>query len=62
MPIYAREGIPHLWLVDPGARTLEVYHCQSDGHWLLLATLKEDDAAQQPPFEAVSFSLAMLWA
>jgi Uma2 family endonuclease len=62
MPIYAREGIPHLWLVDPDARTLEVYHCQPDGHWLLLATLKEDDAVQQPPFEAVSFSLAMLWA
>ena len=62
MPIYAREGIPQLWLVDPDARTLEVYHRQPDGHWLLLATLKEDDAVQQPPFEAVSFSLAMLWA
>lgn len=62
MPIYAREGIPHLWLVDPDARTLEVYRLQEDGHWLLLQTLKEDDAVRQPPFEAVSFSLGVLWA
>jgi Uma2 family endonuclease len=62
MPIYAHLDIPHLWLVDPDARTLEVYRLQDDGHWLLLATLKEDDAVRQPPFEAVSFSLAMLWA
>ena len=25
MPIYAREGVRHAWLVDPIARTLEVY-------------------------------------
>jgi Uma2 family endonuclease len=62
MPIYARLGIPDLRLVDPDARTLEVYGLQDDRHWLLLATLQEDDAVRQPPFEAVSFSLAMLWA
>ena len=62
MPIYAREGVPHLWLVDPDARTLEVYKLQQDGHWLLLDTLKENDTVQQQPFEAVAFSLANLWA
>ncbi|MEA3278788.1 MAG: Uma2 family endonuclease [Pseudomonadota bacterium] len=62
MPIYAREGVGHLWLVDPDARTLEAYQLQVDGHWLLLATLKEDDAVRQPPFEAVSFPLGNLWA
>lgn len=62
MPLYAREGVSHLWLVDPDTRTLEVYRLQDDGHWLLLATLKDDDSVQQPPFDAVSFSLASLWA
>ena len=62
MPIYAREGIPHLWLVDPDARTLEVYQRQHNGHWLLLTTLKEDDPVKQTPFDAVSFSLQDLWA
>ena len=24
-PIYAREGVPHLWLVDPADRSLEAF-------------------------------------
>ena len=62
MSIYARERVPHLWLVDPDARTLEVYRLQDDGHWLLLATLKEDDPVKQPPFDAITFALGSLWA
>ena len=62
MPIYAREGIEHLWLVDPDARTLEVYHRQGDGRWLLLETLKDDDGVRQPPFNAIEFPLSDLWA
>lgn len=62
LPIYAREGVPHLWLVDPDSRTLEVYRLQDDGHWLLLATLKDDDPVSQPPFDAITFPLATLWA
>lgn len=62
MPLYAREGVTHLWLVDPGAQTLEVYALQERGHWLLLDTLKEDDQVSQPPFEAVTFALDALWA
>src|SRR6266498_3603105 len=37
MPLYARERVSHLWLVNPVARTLEVYRL-ADGRWLLLAT------------------------
>ena len=62
MPIYAREGVEHLWLVDPDARTLEAYHRQTDGHWLLLVTLKDDDGVRQPPFDAIEFPLSDLWA
>ncbi|WP_440995859.1 Uma2 family endonuclease [Arhodomonas sp. SL1] len=62
MPGYAREGVPHLWLVDPDARTLEVYALQEGAYWLLLATLQEDDAVSQPPFEAITFALDTLWA
>jgi Uma2 family endonuclease len=62
MSIYARERISHLWLVDPDARTLEVYQLNDAGQWLLLGTLKENDPVQQPPFDAVSFSLGDLWA
>lgn len=61
MPIYAREGVGHLWLLDPNARTLEVYALQTNGHWLLLTTLADDAEVRQPPFEAFSFSLGLLW-
>lgn len=61
MPLYAQEGVPHLWLVDPDARTLEVYVLQTDGHWLLLTTLKDDDPVRQPPFDAIEFGLGGLW-
>lgn len=59
--IYAREGIPHLWFVDPEARTLEAFELRND-QWVLLETLKENDAVSLPPFEAISFSLGDLWS
>jgi Uma2 family endonuclease len=62
MPLYAREGVPLLWLVDPDAHTLEVYRLQDDGHWLRLDTLKENDPVKQPPFDAITFALESLWA
>ncbi len=62
MPIYAREGVGHLWLVDPDLRTLEIYRLDDNGHWLLLATLKDDDPVRQPPFDAIEFPLDNLWA
>ncbi|MFN3595530.1 MAG: Uma2 family endonuclease, partial [Thiobacillaceae bacterium] len=61
LPLYARWGVKHVWLVDPDLRTLEAYENQA-GRWVLLAALKEDDAVQLPPFDAVAFSLAGLWA
>lgn len=53
LPIHARWGVKHVWLVDPDLRTLEAYE-NVEGRWLLITTLKDDDA--------VSFSLAGLWA
>ncbi|MGH6636553.1 MAG: Uma2 family endonuclease [Gammaproteobacteria bacterium] len=61
LPLYARHGVAHAWLVDPLARTLEAFELRG-GAWLLIATLKDDDAVSVPPFDAVSFSLADLWA
>lgn len=61
MPLYAREGVKHLWLVDPDLRTLEVYQLDG-GHWVLLQTLKDDDPVRQPPFDATEFPLDSLWA
>jgi Uma2 family endonuclease len=60
MPVYARYGVAYAWLVDPTARTLEAFQLR-EGHWLLLAALKDADRVALPPFDAVEFGLADLW-
>ena len=62
MPIYAREGVRHLWLVDPDIRSLEAYELNDERHWTLVATLKDDDPVSLPPFDAIEFALDALWA
>ncbi len=59
-PIYARERVGHLWLVDPVDRTLEAFELR-EGEWVLIATAEDDDPVRIHPFEAVSFSLGDLW-
>ena len=59
-PIYAREGVPCLWLVDPTDRTLEAFELH-DGQWLLIASAKDDEPVSIRPFDAITFSLGDLW-
>ncbi len=59
-PVYAREGVRHLWLVDPDGRTLEAFELAA-GEWSTIAIVADDAVVQIPPFEAASFSLADLW-
>ena len=61
LPLYGKYGAAYAWLVDPLARTLEAFALREEG-WLLIATLKDDDPVSVPPFDAISFSLADLWA
>ena len=60
-PICAREGVPHLWLVDPADRTLEAFELR-DGEWVLIACAKDEDLVRVRPFDAVPVSLGDLWA
>ena len=59
-PIYAREGVPYLWLVDPVDRTLEAFELH-DEQWLLIASAKDDEPVSIRPFDAITFSLGDLW-
>ena len=59
-PVYAREGVAHLWLVDPVDRTLEAFELR-EGEWVLIATAEDDAPVRIRPFEAASFSLGDLW-
>jgi Uma2 family endonuclease len=61
LPIYAREHVGHVWLVDPIAKTLEACHLES-GRWVLLGTWRDDAKVRVAPFEAFELELAGLWA
>ena len=60
-PIYAREGVTHLWLIDPLDRTLEAFELHR-GQWLLIASTQDDEPVSIRPFDAITFSLADLWS
>ena len=60
-PIYAREGVAHLWLLDPADRALEAFELR-DGQWVLIASAKDDDPICIRPFDAITFSLGDLWS
>lgn len=64
--LYAEHGVPHLWLVDPDARTLEAFTLDAfnrdAGRWTLTAALKDDAEVRVAPFDAVAWPLASLWA
>ncbi len=58
--IYAREGVFHMWFVDPDVKMLEAFELR-EGRWVLLATLADDAPVSLPPFDDVTFPLDALW-
>ena len=60
MALYAREGVRHLWIVDPIARTLEVYRSE-DGRWVVASTHGGAAPVVAEPFDAVTLDLARWW-
>ena len=58
--IYAREGVSHLWFVDPDAQTLEAFELR-ENRWVLLNKMSGSIDVSLPPFEAIRFSLGDLW-
>ena len=60
MPLYARHGVGHVWLIDPDVRTLEAYMLEN-GRWVLLGVWREAQQAKIPPFDAVELLVGELW-
>src|SRR5438128_425415 len=59
LPIYARHGVQHVWLLDPRARTLEVLRLEGQ-RWILAANFGGDDVIRTEPFDTVELELASL--
>lgn len=60
VPLYARAGVAHVWLLDPIAETLEVLALEG-GRWIVVATHGGRDVVRVAPFEAVALDLGRLW-
>ncbi|HLL05970.1 MAG TPA: Uma2 family endonuclease [Myxococcaceae bacterium] len=60
LPVYAREGVRHVWFVDPEARTLEVLRLEGT-RYTLLVTHTGLARVRAEPFEAIELELGFLW-
>jgi Uma2 family endonuclease len=60
MDVYARERVGHAWLVDPIARTLEVYRLR-EARWERLGVWHGDAVVRAEPFEALELDRTGLW-
>lgn len=57
---YAEHGAPHLWLIDPAAKTHEIFRLQAGGG-LLRSVFGESDKERAEPFVDIEIELTNLW-
>jgi Uma2 family endonuclease len=60
LAIYARERVGHAWLLDPVARTLEVFRLDGE-RWLLVGQFEGDGMVRAEPFDAVGLEMGRWW-
>ena len=60
MPIYAREGVRHAWLIDPIARRLEIFTLRA-GRWSEPVIHQGVGLIRAAPFDAIELDLSALW-
>ena len=61
LPIYARERVTHVWLVDPLLQTLEVLRLDGVGY-RIVGAWRAEAVVQVEPFEALPIRLTDLWS
>jgi len=60
MNTYARHRVPHYWIVDPAAQTLEAFEWANDAYRLIAARSEAEDFAPTL-FPDLTIHLAELW-
>lgn len=61
LPIYARAGVGHVWLIDARWRTLEILRLH-EGKWLIVGLHRGDVRVRAEPFDAIEIDLSIIWA
>lgn len=60
LAIYRREGVSHVWFVNPLARTLEVLALR-DAHYAVIDVFAGAERVRAAPFDAIELELGSLW-
>lgn len=58
--IYAREGVEHVWLLNPKVKTLEILK-RARRKWTVIGVHAADARVRAEPFEAIELDLLNLW-
>ncbi|MBX3228553.1 MAG: Uma2 family endonuclease [Labilithrix sp.] len=61
MPIYAREGVRHVWLADPRERAIDVYRLNGRGGFTFVGTVGGDEPIRAEPFDDVEIAPTFVW-
>lgn len=61
LPVYQREGVGHVWFVDPEAQTVEILRLDGQTYRLVI-TLSGNEPVRAEPFEAIELDIAALWS
>lgn len=60
IPVYAREQVRHIWLVDPLQRTLEVYRLEGQ-RWVVVSAHGDAEMVRVEPFEGLELDIGRWW-
>lgn len=60
LPIYARAGVTHAWLVDPAERSVQVLEREGSA-FRTLGVERGSATARMVPFDALEIGLSVLW-
>jgi Uma2 family endonuclease len=60
LPLYARYGVKHAWIVDVDAKYVEVKRSR-DGAWQDLAVFTSGDIVRAEPFDAIELDMTRVW-
>lgn len=61
LPVYARERVAHVWVIDPLQQYLEVLRLDGETY-RIVGTYFADARVRAEPFDAIELDLTLLWA
>ncbi len=60
LPVYAKQGVAHAWIVDATNQTLQVFRLAGP-NWILAGTYGGEGKVRAEPFDAIELDLGAWW-